>query len=247
VLCERSHLAEIRWNFCRFKEKKERLRLSQNPQFYAPLPTSTKRFRVEPTENFLVEKVHVLTDNPSRRVYLETARGRRAFGNVWMFNDTLIFKGSCLFCSFVFSMHDIFSDICGMLEGESIVGEAFRDTPNLWCFQGHDSHPQLETLTSTHPRTHSRKQNRPSHITTGTLPSFTTGVPIQDWKEPIRRMVQTLDKGLTVDFSIRISDRPSINRSRLLSSLIPTFLASSASSDDLPQASGFRAARAQNY
>jgi len=100
-------------------------------------------------------------------------------------------------------MHDIFSDVCGKLEGESIVGEAFRDTPNLWYFE---ERPQLETPTSTHPRTHSRNQNSSSHITAITPPGFTTGgVPIGDWREPIRRM---LDRGLTVDFNIYITDRP---------------------------------------
>ena len=91
-----SHPAEILWNFCRFKDKKERLRLSQNPQFYAPFPNFTNQFREEPTEDFKVEKVYVLTDNPSRRVYLETARNRRAFGNVWSLNKVIIFKGSRL-------------------------------------------------------------------------------------------------------------------------------------------------------
>jgi hypothetical protein len=103
VLSERSHVAEILWNFCRLKGK-ERLRLSQNPQFYAPFPKFTNQFREEPTEYFQVEKVYVLTDNPSRRVYLETARNRRAFGNVWSLNKVIIFKGSRISNQFFFSL-----------------------------------------------------------------------------------------------------------------------------------------------
>jgi hypothetical protein len=101
VLCEKSGLGEILWNFGRFEDEKKRLRLKQHPQFYDTLPTSPKEygdeFRREPTETFLVEKICVLMDNrsPAGRVFLETARNKRAFGNAWIPNNAIIFKGSC--------------------------------------------------------------------------------------------------------------------------------------------------------
>ena len=85
-------------------------------------------------------------------------------------------------------MRDIFLDIRGKLEGESIVGEAFRDTANLLCFEGH---PQPEA----------------------NYTRYTRMVPIRDWTEPIRRMVQTLDRDLTVNFNIHITDRLPSNTS----------------------------------
>jgi hypothetical protein len=102
VLCEQSGLGEILWNFSRSKDEKKRLRLRQHPQFYETLPTLPKEygaeFRRDPTETFLVEKVCVLMDKRSSagRVFLETARNKRAFGNAWIPNNAIIFKGSCL-------------------------------------------------------------------------------------------------------------------------------------------------------
>ena len=77
-------------------------------------------------------------------------------------------------------MHDIFSDVDGTLEGESIVGEAFGDTTNLWYIK-EDWRWQTKI------------------------------VPIRDWTEPIRRMVQTRKRGLTVNFNIHITERSPSN------------------------------------
>lgn len=38
------------------------------------------------------DTVYILVDRPGR-VFIETGGERRGFGNVWMLNDTLIFKG----------------------------------------------------------------------------------------------------------------------------------------------------------
>ena len=209
MLCERSHLAEILWNFCRFKGKKERLRLSQNPQFYAPLPEFTNaygdRFLKEPTEKFWVERVDVLTDNPSGRVYLETARNRRAFGNVYSQNRVIIFKGSRLSDYFSpFPISYISSDVCGKLEGESVVGEAFQGAPDtgIWCFKELPQPP-------TPPRT--RSSDLRNHSPTPTAPSTHSveGVSIQDWRNPIREMLDDLKNGRNVDINVlRITTRP---------------------------------------
>jgi hypothetical protein len=134
VLSKRSNLQEILWNFSRFKDKK-RLTLKQNPHFYKDLPTSPeaygKRFQTDPIHDFQdVDSVCVLTDKPGR-VYLETSQDIRAFGNTWVPNEAIIFKGLPLapFCIFV--AHDV-SDVCGKLEGESIVGKSIEDTFNIW-------------------------------------------------------------------------------------------------------------------
>jgi hypothetical protein len=106
VLGQGSNLQEVLWNFSRFKGEK-RLTLKQNPHFYkdSDLPTSHKaymgEFRTDPIENFQHPKICVLTDKPGR-VFLETVKNTRAFGNVWVPNDAIIFKGSSITISFPF-------------------------------------------------------------------------------------------------------------------------------------------------
>jgi hypothetical protein len=103
VLSRRSNTSEILWNFSRF-EGGRCLTLKDNPHFYEMLPTSAKeydgRFRMDPIETFQVhhDKISVLTDNPhlTGRVFLETAKEKRAFGNAWVPKDAIIFKGSYL-------------------------------------------------------------------------------------------------------------------------------------------------------
>jgi hypothetical protein len=94
------------WNFSRFKDER-RLTLKDNPHFYENLPTSAEKyegqFRTEPVVTFRREKISVLTDNPrlTGRLFLETAKEKkRAFGNVWVPKEAIIFKGSYPFCSF---------------------------------------------------------------------------------------------------------------------------------------------------
>jgi hypothetical protein len=98
VLSQRSTLPEILWNFGRFKDAR-RLTLKENPHFYkfTHLPTSPEAyvgdFKTDPIDNFQHAKICVLTDKPGR-LYLETDQNSRAFGNVWVPNDAIIFKGS---------------------------------------------------------------------------------------------------------------------------------------------------------
>ena len=101
VLSPRSDTKEIMWNFSRYKDGR-RLTLKQNPHFYEKLPTSAEKyegqFRTDPVETFQQEAISVLTDNPglTGRFFVETAKEKRAFGNVWVPKKAIIFKGSYL-------------------------------------------------------------------------------------------------------------------------------------------------------
>jgi len=89
-----SVLPEILLNFSRFKGKR-RLTLAQNPHFYGDLPTSDSLtryvagFNSQPTDCY-TGTIYVVTNN-SRRVFLEFGETRRAFDNVSVANNTLIF------------------------------------------------------------------------------------------------------------------------------------------------------------
>ena len=102
ALCRSSHLNEILWNFSRFKDEKRRLTLKQNPHFYKALPTSPEnygeKFLMEPIETYLHERISVLTDKLGQagRVFFKIAKKTRAFGNVWVPKNAIIFKGSWL-------------------------------------------------------------------------------------------------------------------------------------------------------
>ncbi len=99
MLSQTSDTKEIMWNFSRFRDEK-RLTLKDNPHFYEKLPTSAEKyeghFRTDPIDTFQHEKISVLTDNSRLmgRVFLETAEERRAFGNVWVPKEAIVFKGS---------------------------------------------------------------------------------------------------------------------------------------------------------
>ena len=100
-----SSLSEVLWIFCRFEDENKRLTLKQNPHFYERLPTLPEAyggvFRMDPIETFRHGmRISVLVDSPDHagRVFLETAGKTQTFGNVWVVNDTIIFKGLCLLC-----------------------------------------------------------------------------------------------------------------------------------------------------
>jgi len=143
VLNDDSKLQEILWNFSRFPLE-SRLTLSQNPHFYNPLPTPSNANWGEFNANATQENWHtnhtepicVLT-NTSGRVFLELCRNPQAFDIVWnAANETLIFKSKHL--SFrLFFYFDIFSGVCGKLEGESIVGASIQHSFCSWCHVEH--------------------------------------------------------------------------------------------------------------
>ena len=99
MLSKGSDLKEILWNFSRFKDAKKRLTLKRNPHFYKQLPTLPHvyggEFQTDPIETFEHENISVLTDNPDAvgRVYVDIGQKRRAFGNVWIPSNAIIFRG----------------------------------------------------------------------------------------------------------------------------------------------------------
>jgi hypothetical protein len=200
VLDQHSGFSEVLWIFGCLRDDSEtrRLTLEQNPHFYPRLPTLPEayggNFRMEPIGTFQHERVSVLVDKPNHagQIFLETARETRVFGNVWVPNETIIFKGSCLLCCF--SLSDALLDVCGNLVGESIVEAAINGIPNIWSFE----EPLRRPLAS-----HSPNQNSPSLTVTATQLTSAEGILIRDWREPIRQMLQSRD-----DVYIRITDKP---------------------------------------
>jgi hypothetical protein len=101
VLYPSSDTNEILWNFSLFKGGR-RLTLEDNPHFYEKLPTSAKEygseFQIGPIETLQLHhnKISILTDDPRLKspLFLETSKGKRAFGNIWAPRDAIIFKGS---------------------------------------------------------------------------------------------------------------------------------------------------------
>ena len=199
ALSSRSRLTEILWNFSRFKDG-SRLSLKGNPHFYEKLPTSAEKyvgqFQADPADTILQETISVLTDNPglTGRVFLEIAKVKRVFVNVWVPKEAIIFKGSCL-SVFLFAPPNILLDICGKLEGETIVGSYLANTPNLWCFEEpplpNDPWPSLPDRSS------------PPLTPVATRITSPTGALLMDWREPILRMLRSQGIGI----NIRISDR----------------------------------------
>jgi len=188
VMLSRSpDMTEIMWNFSRFKDGR-RLTLKDNPHFYERLPTSAEeygsQFRTDPIQTFHHDKISVLTDSPlaTGRVFFETAQKAMAFVNVWVPKDAIIFKGSYL-SVFLFSPPNILLDVRGRLEGESIIGSAIKNTPNLWCYE----EPPLSNASwlSLPDR------SSPSSTTTATPTTSPTGALLGDWREPILRMLRS--------------------------------------------------------
>jgi hypothetical protein len=105
VLSDSPSLQEILWNFSRFKDRKKRLTLRENPHFYTELPTSPEAFgesvKIDPIKDFgHANKFYVLIDNPEL-VYIMADRVLESSGNFWCPKNAIIFKGSgVLFCYF---------------------------------------------------------------------------------------------------------------------------------------------------
>ena len=86
------------------------------------------------------DTVYVLFDGPSR-VFLDTEIKLRIFGNVWLLNGSLIFRGLCHVFPRSFSLSDVFSDRSGVLEGEQLVRSSNNIRGNSWyCEQQVVSH-----------------------------------------------------------------------------------------------------------
>ena len=211
ILDPHSDLSEVLWIFSRLKNENKRLALKQNPHFYKWLPTLPEvyggEFRMDPIETFRHERISVLVDNPKHagRVFLEAAGKMWTFGNVWVSNGRIIFKGS-FFYRVLFSLPDPLLDLSGKLVGESIVWEAIQGIPNLWCIE--EPPPSLASQPAFLP---TDNPNGPSLTSTATQITSAEGMLIRDWREPIRRMLQFHD------VNIRITDEPPSSSSRIYS------------------------------
>ncbi|KAI9448755.1 hypothetical protein BJY52DRAFT_1216206 [Lactarius psammicola] len=164
MLGKETRLEEILWNFSRLKDN-QRITLKQNPRFYEGLPRSAREYSVdftnEPIESFWdATEIWVLTDERSR-VFLETDKGKRAFGNFWVPDEAIIFK-----------------DIGGRLEGEGIVAADIRSTPNLW----HREEPAVISPTMSRPTTGPANPSDLPPINTNPL----SGRMFEDWRELVR-------------------------------------------------------------
>ena len=131
-----------------------------------------------------------------------------------------LFSEVCTFLLLCFLYSNILSDVCGKLEGESIVGKDIQDALKLWYFQ----EPSLSP-TSRSPLSPIR--DSPSPTVTETPTNSTPGTPIVgDWREPIHQMLRSVN----VSINIRITDKlasPSPSHSPPSSPLPPTLLSSS--------------------
>ena len=126
---------------------------------------------MDPIQTFQHERISVLTDS-SDKVALEAVGQMRVFGNVWVPNDYIIFKGP--FPLYFFSHSDTLLDLRGKLEGEGVVGAAIQGVPNLrWFVDRSGSGPGLEPPNPTKTKVTSA-----------------AGVLINDWREPIRQMLR---------------------------------------------------------
>ena len=97
VLSDSPSLQEILWNFSHSHDEKKRLTLTENPHFYAELPTSPEDYggglKIDPTEDFQhAHKFYVLVDNPEL-VHIMTEHVLRSFSNFWCPKNAIIFKG----------------------------------------------------------------------------------------------------------------------------------------------------------
>jgi hypothetical protein len=171
-------LPEILWNFSRYKGR-ARITLEQNPHFYLRCPADesayTPMFRRHPLHdpNGSLEHndtVYVLFDRPCR-VFLDTEYKSRIFGNIWLLNGTLIFRG-LLYVSLSHSfLSDRFPDNSGVLEGEQLVKKSSIQGILWYCEQPVKYHGSLSRS----------KHHCLRPITTAPLSDSTTRVTLEDW------------------------------------------------------------------
>ena len=100
TLSNKPSIQEILRGF-RFLRRGEngQLTLKDNPHFYAELPTLLKAHgegvKIDPTEDFRHgDKFYVLTDKQELVHIMTGNKILHSFGNLWRFENTIIFKGS---------------------------------------------------------------------------------------------------------------------------------------------------------
>jgi hypothetical protein len=104
-------------------------------------------------------------------VFLETGREELIFGNVWMLNGTLVFKGLHHF-SFRPVLSDVFSDSSGVLEGEELVRSTSIGA-NWRCYK--------EPLVIPNNECRARLNHSCLRPIITTPPTDTTSAPFDDW------------------------------------------------------------------
>ena len=156
--------SEILWNFCRYpSSSRKRITLVENPHFYEYQSPNAywDGFTTGPMESYrYAENIYVLTNTRSR-IFLEFGIGKdsRVFDNVWQTNGVFIFKSLCLVVLFFLSpFANIFSGICGKLEGERIIKQLLGNGSWEWCHEvpPPSQQPARLTVHSPHPRSTTR-------------------------------------------------------------------------------------------
>ena len=135
VLSDDPSLQEILWNFCRLRDKRERLTLKDNPNFYAQLPTLLEAhehsIKIDPIVDFRhADEFYVLSDKQEQVHYVHImicGQILHSFSNLWRFKNGIILKGSGVLQKNS-PVSDFLTDICGRLMGESIVEASLRCT-----------------------------------------------------------------------------------------------------------------------
>jgi hypothetical protein len=135
-----------------------------------------------------VNDIYVLTNKPGR-VYLEFGENSRAFDNVWQTNGIFIFKSQCP-VFFFFPFADIFSGICGRIEGEGIVGAPIQGRSCRWC--------RVAPLPSQHQVESDMDLPNPPFTATSTTDT-SAWVPVEDWRETISHVLHSHDTKIRIE------------------------------------------------
>jgi hypothetical protein len=208
VLTDGSNESEILWNFSRYPlVTGKRVTLAANPYFYdrnrLPITSPDKfqdKFTTGPMDDYReADKIYVLTNRPCR-VFFEFGENSRAFDNVWRTpKGVFIFKSQCLISSFLLiPLADIFSGICGKLEGEHIVGAPIQGRTCWW-------RRHVEPLPSQHQV--GSPVDLPNPPGTSAMTVYTTGTPVwvsvEDWRVAIFHVLDGTQH--SQDIKIRIT------------------------------------------
>ena len=112
---------------------------------------------------------------------------------------------------------DILSDVCGKLEGESIVGADIQDAPNLWWFEEPSPSPTSQSPDRSKP---------PSTTAPTTSPTLLSG----NWTDPIRRMLHSFDVNIRISARTPTTSGPGPGHSTPSSLTLPSLPSGSVSS-----------------
>jgi hypothetical protein len=184
-LSARLCLPEILWNFNRYEDR-ARITLEQNLHFYLRCPANEsvytptfQRYPLQDPSGALEDNdtVYVLFDRPGS-VFLTNEHNPRIFGNVWLLNGSLIFRGLCDAFRSRRLLSDVFPDRSGVLEGEQhIISSGMRY--NLWHFSGPVVHQDFESRSELNHRC--------------LQPIITTPQKFEDWTVLTRPASQCVD------------------------------------------------------